>query len=290
MAELITLDYLGALEKGYHIALLGKTKKDNQSHYHDYYQVCYVLAGEVFHTQEGAAVRMGAGDAFIVPPGFIHSLHFSGDRTRMYSLAFSEQIFRAGFSQSGAFRFLRSLQEEQESVRLRVHTSDRHRELMEKLLACLTGQQDMDTASALSAAPELALAIVYLLAQCYYLQPQNADKLNAVTAYSGDMRSCVTYIDNHYREKLSLGEVAKQFGISQSAFCSIFPQFAGMPLKKYVASKRVVEAQILIRSHPEWSLERIAGEVGYEEASTFYRNFLKITGVSPSAYRKMQKR
>ena len=80
-------------------------------------------------------------------------------------------------------------------------------------------------------------------------------------------------------------ELAKQFGISRSTFCSVFPQFTGMPLQKYVAQKRIKEAQILIRSCPEKSISQIALEVGYQDDSTFYRNFLRITGVSPLKYK-----
>ena len=89
MAELITLDRFHSKQAGYHINFLQKSSMDQKNHYHDYYQVCYVVSGALTHRQEGTALILGAGDAFIVPPGFIHSLHFNNDRTRMYSLAFS---------------------------------------------------------------------------------------------------------------------------------------------------------------------------------------------------------
>ena len=58
-----------------------------------------------------------------------------------------------------------------------------------------------------------------------------------------------------------------------------------MPLQKYVAQKRIKEAQFLLRSCPEKSISQIAGEVGYNDDSTFYRNFLRISGVSPLQYK-----
>ena len=288
MAELVTLEYFGAASRGYHVAMLTDSKRDGREHYHDYYHACYVVSGELVHTQEGTSVRLGAGDAFIVPPGFIHSLHFEGGRTKLYSLAFSESLFRAGFSQTGGFRFLRELQGEK-PVRLRVVPDEGRRYLLESLLECLVRQQESPELPGLSTAPDLAAALVSLLAQCYYLQPYNADKLEGVTAYTGDMTRCVSYIDVHFKEPLTLRGLAKQFGLSQSAFCSVFPQFAGVPLKKYIAQKRIAEAQVLIRSHPDWPLHRVSMEVGYEDDSTFYRNFLRVAGVSPSDYRKIHR-
>ena len=39
----------------------------------------------------------------------------------------------------------------------------------------------------------------------------------------------------------------------------------------------------------ELSFSEIADIVGYDDFSTFYRNFVKVTGLSPSAYREQQK-
>ena len=285
MAELITLDWFGAKRQGYHIALIGSTPMDHHDHYHEYYQVCYVVSGKLIHQQEGRAVPLGAGDAFIVPPGFVHSLHFENEKTMMYSLAFSQSVFQMGFSQSNAFRFLESLAKEN-AVRLRVVPGQERGRLMEGLLKNLLLQQEINCPTGLSAAPGILAGIVYLLAQSYYAQPQNADKLEGIVHYDNAMQRCVEYIDRNFAQKLSLTELTKRSGLSRSAFCAAFPQFAGMSLRKYIAQKRISRAQVLIRSHPEWSVERIAGEVGYEDSSTFYRNFLKITGVSPTTYRQ----
>lgn len=285
MAELVMLDRFSARGKGYHVALLQSSDMDSQPHYHEYYQVCYVLSGQLIHQQEGRSVPMGAGDAFIVPPGFVHSLHFGSSDTRMYSLAFSTILFQAGFSQSGAFQFLDSLTKEN-TVRLRVVQGQQQGQLMEGLLKNLLLQQSMPCPEGLSAAPGIVAGIVYILAQNYYEQPQNADKLEGIVHSDSAMLRCVEYIDGHYTRKLSLTELTRKFGLSKSAFCAAFPQITGCPPKKYIAQKRITRAQVLIRSHPEWSLDRIAGEVGYEDSSTFYRNFLKLTGVSPAAYRR----
>ena len=82
-----------------------------------------------------------------------------------------------------------------------------------------------------------------------------------------------------------LSETSVVFSFAGSVFFSVFPQFAGQPFRKYVASKRIVEAQMLIRTYPDRPISQIADAVGYIDDSTFYRNFLQITGVTPSKYR-----
>lgn len=159
------------------------------------------------------------------------------------------------------------------------------RTLMEKLLECLIYQQQNTCPPGLSSAPSLTTAIIYLLAQCYYQQPQNTGELDRLANYNSTLLQCVAYIDQHFREPISLESLSKQFGLSRSSFCSVFPQYTGMPLQKYIAHKRIKETQILMRTHPEKSVSQIATETGYRDDSTFYRNFLRITGVSPTKYK-----
>ena len=292
MAEFITLAHFQATQRHYHIYRIRKTDVDHQAHYHNYYQVCYVVSGEIIHRQDFDAVTLSAGDAFIVPPGFTHSLHFNNERTELYSLAFEETLFAAGFPQTSGYQFLKSLQSgsplpEETSVRLRVTLDREQRRVMENLLECLVQQQHSACPAGLSAAPSLTAAIIYILAQSYYGQPQNTQELHKLASYDTTLQQCVAYIDGHFREQVTLTDLSKRFGVSRSSFCAVFPQFSGMPLRKYIASKRIKEAQTLIRSHPERNLSQIAAEVGYNDDSTFYRNFLQITGLSPSKYKQL---
>ena len=158
---------------------------------------------------------------------------------------------------------------------------------MENLLECLIQQQHSLCPPGLSAAPSLAAAIIYVLAQSYYGQPQNTLELSKLASFDSTLQQCVAYIDLHFKEQVTLNDLSKRFGVSRSSFCAIFPQFSGMPLRKYIASKRIKEAQTLIRSHPERSISQIAAEVGYNDDSTFYRNFLQITGLSPGKYKQL---
>ena len=290
MSELVTLENFQAANRHYHIYRIQNTSMADTAHYHDYYQVCYVVSGEILHKQDKDVVALQAGDAFIVPPGFVHSLHFNNAYAEIYSLSFSQTLFAPGFPQSNAYQFLMGLQTgasamESETVRLRVSLDEGLRQSIEVLMKCLVRQQEIQCPEGLSAAPSMVSSILYLLAQSYYQQPQNEQAYRALTDYSGTMIQCIRYVDQHYKEPLSPGELAKQYGMSRSVFFSVFPQFAGMPFRKYIASKRIAEAQMLIRTYPERPISQIADAVGYIDDSTFYRNFLQITGVTPSKYR-----
>jgi len=209
----------------------------------------------------------------------------------MYSLSFDARLFRGSSKQSGAQQFLSDLQQRNgEPVRLRVELDKQQRSMLQRLMDCLMYQQQTDCPRELSAAPSLIESILYLLAQGYYSQDQNADRLDQLQIYTSTLAQCTEYIDAHYNETISLQDISHLFGMSRSTFCAIFPQYTGMSLRNYIAQKRILEAQILLRAHPSMPLNQVAAEVGYEEMSTFYRNFLRFAGMSPSEYRKLSKK
>lgn len=294
MIEKVTLEDFGALNRHFHIYGIHSSALDHMDHYHDYYQVCYVVSGEIIHRKEKDTVTLRAGDAFIVPPGFVHSLHFENVHSEMYSLSFAQNLFPPEFSQSNAYQFLSSLQQEREgeitsAVHLRMGMDKPLRQSIEDLMKCLIRQQESKCPVELSAAPSLVMALLNLLSQSYYLQPQNYEEYQSLTEYSNTMHRCVQYVDQHYKEDISSDKLVRMFGISRSVFFSTFPHFAGMPLRKYIANKRILEAQILMRAHPNLTISQIAVEVGYEDDSTFYRNFVAITGTTPSKYKSCHK-
>ena len=289
MPEFVNLDRFDAKHRHYHIYRIRSTYLDHQPHYHNYYQICFVVSGELQHIQQSGSVRLSAGDAFLVPPGFVHALHFENTRSEIYSLAFEWDLFSPGFPQSEAGRFLSALHAgDPKSIGMRLRTvlDKEQRKHLQNILDCLIWQQQDGAPGNLSAAPNLVASILQLLIQSYYSQPQNAPHV-PTPRDAGTVEQCLEYIDTHFREELSLSELCKQFGLSRSVFCAAFPQLSGLPLRQYIAQKRIAEAQMLIRSQRALSLSQVAALVGYQDETTFYRNFLKIAGVTPSQYRSL---
>ena len=289
MPEFSSLERFNAKSRHYHIYRTRSTSLDHQPHYHDYYQICFVVSGELQHIQQNQAVRLIAGDAFLVPPGFVHALHFENTRSEIYSLAFEWDLFSPNFPQSEIGRFLNGIQKsDPQSIGMRLRTildKDQRRHL-QNILDCLIWQQDKNAPELLSAAPSLVACALQLLAQSYYSQPQNIPQ-DPPAQNTGAIEKCLEYIDTHFRQELSLDGLCKQFGLSRSVFCAAFPQLSGRPLRQYIARKRISEAQMLIRSQRDLTLSQVAALVGFQDDTTFYRNFLKIAGVTPSQYRNL---
>ncbi len=287
MSQLIELADFKAENAEYYVYANTRRRASRLPHYHDYFQISYVAKGSLLHRQGAECVNLQAGEAFIIPPGFVHQVQPESPNTLQYNLAFSESLFSSDFPHSGALRFLQELRSNYDSgaVRLRLCPGQGQQEILSMLIQCLILQQETICAPELSAAPGLVSSIVSILAQCYYDNPENQpwnsrDNLQM-------LRKCVAYVDAHFTEALTPDSLSRQFAISRSVLCSAFQQRTGLPLHKYISQKRIQQAQLLIRTQENLPLSEIAAQVGYEDSSTFYRNFRKLTGLSPAGYRKL---
>lgn len=90
-----------------------------------------------------------------------------------------------------------------------------------------------------------------------------------------------------YRKSdLSLEKVAEFLSVSSAAISKAINEFSRATFPQYICKYRIQEAvEILSDTHRNEPVKSVAIIVGYTTFSTFYRAFLKETGLSPSAFR-----
>ena len=95
---------------------------------------------------------------------------------------------------------------------------------------------------------------------------------------------CMEYIREHCQEQVMLSEIARRCAMSRSCFCKLFASVAGVPFKRYLNDCRIARAVELLRAGEK--VTAVCALCGYEDFSTFYRNFLRVMEISPSEYQK----
>lgn len=92
------------------------------------------------------------------------------------------------------------------------------------------------------------------------------------------------YIDQKFREELSLPDVAHVVNMSANYFSEKFKQATGLNFVDYVARTRIEKARNLLLN-PNLRVSEIAFDVGFQSLSQFNRAFKRIAGQSPSEFR-----
>lgn len=82
----------------------------------------------------------------------------------------------------------------------------------------------------------------------------------------------------------SIGDIAKQLGVSRIHLSRVFAKVFGMPPQQYVASCRMKRARMLL-TMTHLSLKEIAEQLGYSNAGHFNTQYRRWFGVSPGKAR-----
>ena len=85
---------------------------------------------------------------------------------------------------------------------------------------------------------------------------------------------------------LTLATIAKELNISPHTLSQYLNDNLGKSFSSFINELRIEKAQELILSDKSYTIEALGYESGYNSKSTFYTTFKKLTGQTPSEYRK----
>ena len=100
-----------------------------------------------------------------------------------------------------------------------------------------------------------------------------------------EIDKATAYFTEHYSEQINIDEYAEQNHFSVSWFIRNFKLYTGCTPLQYILSKRIYNAEILLKDTP-YSITEISQIVGYDNPFYFSRLFKKVKGGSPIEYRK----
>lgn len=108
---------------------------------------------------------------------------------------------------------------------------------------------------------------------------------NTTITKKQDMRKIREYIDENYKNVITLDELSRIFFINKYYMTRIFKAQYGTTIINYLLQVRITKSKHLLR-FSDYTMEKIAAECGFPDANYYSRAFKKIEGISPSIYRK----
>lgn len=98
--------------------------------------------------------------------------------------------------------------------------------------------------------------------------------------------ACIAYFNRHLAEHIDLAQLAERFSISKQGLIRKFKISTHKTPMEYLAYCRIDQSKLFLRD-TALSVGEIAGKCGFENVYYFSNYFKKLTGLSPSAYRKL---
>ena len=276
------LSYYSNATDDFHINEVTKPRGALSLHCHDYFQIYYLKIGKIVHHLENSFAELSAGDVFIIPPNLAHYIEAASEELKFYSISFMP-AFLDGVKSGNGFvqdfiHYLGQLAKENIPPSLRLEGEDAifADAVVQKIMREFSGDK-IGKEALIKSALGLLLSI---FARAYFDEKYQSIKIRSEREA---ILHCVTYIKNHISEDITLDAIAQKTAMSKTAFCKAFGAVVGEPFKKYLNRQRIEYASGLIKKGEGVTVA--ARLSGYSDFSTFYRNFKRVYGVSPSEYK-----
>ena len=124
--------------------------------------------------------------------------------------------------------------------------------------------------------------LMFVEAVCRHLQSLTSDDTGWLAALRyRQIGSVLSLMHARPAFAWTLGELARQAGLSRTILAERFAHYVGMPPMQYLARWRMQMAARLL-ADSDIGVAAVAAEVGYESEASFRRAFKKLVGVPPA--------
>ena len=212
----------------------------------------------------GQLLELDRGDVHVVAAGAAHRIYDFGKAAGV-AVAFVPSALEAERELVAALRTIPNpCRVDDPALRATAHRMAREsrapalgtRAVLRGLLACLVA--DLCRAAGASEAPAL---------------------------YSNSVDAALAFIERSYARPISLRDVAKAVALSPRHLATRVRTETGKSVGEWITTFRIARARALLRT-TELSIEEVAVEVGWSDATHFIRTFSREEGRTPSAFRR----
>lgn len=229
----------------------------------------YILNGTLtIEMQNGRRVTGTTSELLLIPNGIRHRDD--------YDLDALPRVFMLFFSWKAELLFWRRFPPlERQTLKIPIS-----REITE-MFDCIQTTLSSGTAADEIITRAYVLAILMLIARTR----QGADSRRMTLADTATRRrqaimlKAKQYVDQHYREPVSLNDIASALNVSPYYLSHIFSRECDFSLFEYLTNVRMRQARLLLQQG--LPIKAVAAEVGYDDLSYFSKAFCRHFGFPP---------
>lgn len=279
------LSYYDNAVDGIHVQRRTASEAASQPHTHAYFQIYYVAKGSLTHYVGNASSILSRGEMFIIPPGRTHYIKDITDAV-FYSFSFMPDTFGEPTDMNRmAVGILRTLEKAGgDEMRPKITVPSDEVLHMESIMSEMLRTFERKSLGYGEALRAYGILLLNLFVRVFYETMPEHFQLDAQSSRQAVLLG-VQYIDQNFTEQLTLDAIAHRCAMSKSCFCSQFSAITGTSFHKYLNTCRINHAIRYIKKG--YKITSLYGLCGYNDFTTFYRNFKKVTGLSPEEYRKI---
>lgn len=253
-------------------------------HIHGFDELVIILRGTATHIVDGQSFPVKSGDVFVVSGQHGHQyqdlngLALANILFDSHSLQMNQWDIRAlpGFH---ALFALEPVLRNQQKFNSRLHLAEGQLRHVNEIIQNLQRETGARNPGYRVMAEGLFMQLTVFLSRCY------SDKPSSESHDLLRLGDAIAYIETRFAEKMTLDELAKKAQFSKRHFLRIFQECMGRSPIDHLLHVRIQKATEMLR-HSNHTITDIAFDCGFTDSNYFTRQFRKMTGSSPSEYRK----
>ena len=242
----------------------------NTGHYHNMYEIYFLKTGSCRYFIGDRLFHIAEGDIVLISKGIIHKSLYPDAPVERYLINFTDDMIPDEISGDMKKLFQQSI----------YHTP---KESAGDILTIFK-KIERETNSPDKYSPLVTTGLLTELLT--YILRHPSDKAEMVSNLP--IENVPSYIAGHYREQLTLENMAEMCSLSTSYFSRLFKNITGFGFKEYLTMLRLKEAQSLLM-HTDLSICKVAYECGFNDSNYFSVVFKELIGLSPLKYRKQNR-
>ncbi len=259
------------------------SKREWREHHHTELEISLVLEGDGTYAVRGRQYDIRPGDVFLFGT---HEEHYITDITRdltLMNIHFEPRYIWA--SRDGMFdaKFLKIFFDRSQAFENRL---DRDNPATAEIRRLLLEIED----ESVRKRSEYELMIKVKLLTVLVLLIREYDYVSRAHSYTesaklGQLSEAMRYLDANIAEPLTLEEIAAKANLNKTYFITLFRRLNGVTPWEYITARRIERAEEMLEDRSRSVLD-VAVSCGFNNASNFNRAFRKVTGQTPSEYRR----
>ena len=240
------------------------------SHIHQHSELVYVLEGSIESTVDGKTETVKEGEMAVITPLRVHSTYTPND-CKIFICVFSNDFLLNYISSKELYGgYNRSVFKPSEVLRLYI---------TEKLIPTALNYKHSNKNHYRS-----VQAGIHAVFEEYLLSTEQSDQLSP----NNTLAKVLIYMNEHYKEKLTLENVGKALGYSAGYVSHCMEALPEMNFNDILNSFRVEHAKTLLLSSDKTNID-IALDSGFSCERSFYRAFTKAVRMTPKEYVNQRK-
>lgn len=253
--------------------------QDVELHHHDFFEVYFLMTGDVTYLIEGKIVHVMPGDLLLISPRELHQVCIRPELSvyERYVLWVDPQCIRRLSTPQTDLLLGLDPDHPGRGNQLRLKPEDRSR--IQALLESLNLELHSDHYGSDLLRESLLTQLLVTINRLVSMQGSQMYEDNQA---NHTVTQVMNYVNLHYNEPLSLDMLAEQFYVSKYHLSHEFNRIVGTSVYRYIQKKRLLIARQLLAQGQKAST--VYSACGFSDYAGFYRAFKAEYGITPSEY------